>query len=42
MTEENILPADHIETAPVIGMDGKTADGAMPFAILEKQLEFLK
>ena len=42
MTEENILPADHIEAAPVIGMDGKTADGAMPFAILEKQLEFLK
>ena len=42
MAEETILPADHIEAAPVIGMDGKTADGAMPFAILEKQLEFLK
>lgn len=28
--------------APVIGMDGKTADGAMPFEILKKQLDFLK
>ena len=27
---------------PVIGMDGKTADGAMPFDILKKQLDFLK
>lgn len=41
--EEDVkLPADHIEAAPVIGMDGKTADGSMPFAILEKQLEYLK
>ena len=40
--EAEKLPADHIEAAPVIGMDGKTADGAMPFAILEKQLEYLK
>ena len=27
---------------PVIGMDGRTADGSMPYAILEKQLEFLR
>lgn len=27
---------------PVIGMDGKTQDGAMPFEILKNQLEFLK
>lgn len=27
---------------PVIGMDGKTEDGAVPYQILEKQLEFLR
>ena len=27
---------------PVIGMDGKTKDGAMPYEILRKQLSFLK
>ena len=27
---------------PVIGMDGKTPDGAMPYEILKKQLDFLK
>ena len=30
------------EVQPVIGMDGKTADGSVPFVILEKQLEFLR
>ena len=29
-------------TAVVIGMDGKTVDGRVPFVILEKQLEFLR
>ena len=29
-------------TAPVIGLDGKTEDGAMPYALLIMQLEFLK
>lgn len=29
-------------TTVVIGMDGRTADGSMPFAILKKQLEFLR
>jgi ATP-dependent Clp protease protease subunit len=27
---------------PMIGMDGKTEDGAMPYELLRKQLEFLK
>ena len=27
---------------PVIGLDGKTKDGAMPYGILKKQLDFLK
>ena len=29
-------------SAPVIGMDGRTAEGAMPFEILKNQLDFLK
>lgn len=29
-------------SAPVIGMDGKTKEGAMPFEILKNQLDFLK
>lgn len=29
-------------SAPVIGMDGKTEDGAMPYQILKNQLDFLK
>ena len=27
---------------PAIGLDGKTADGAMPYELLKKQLEFLR
>jgi hypothetical protein len=27
---------------PVIGMDGKTPDGAMPYELLRKQLDFLR
>ena len=27
---------------PMIGMDGKTKDGAMPYEILRNQLDFLK
>ena len=34
--------ADAEAKTPVIGMDGKTTDGAMPFEILKKQLDFLK
>ena len=29
-------------TAPVIGMDGKTADGSMPYEILKQQLALMK
>ena len=35
--EEKKPPSD-----PVIGMDGKTEDGAVPYQILRNQLEFLK
>ena len=28
--------------APVIGMDGKTEDGSMPYELLKRQLDFLK
>ncbi|MBO5318907.1 MAG: Clp protease ClpP [Ruminococcus sp.] len=31
-----------LNIAPVIGMDGKTKDGSMPYEILKKQLAFLK
>ena len=36
-------PAEVAETdaLPVIGMDGKTKDGSMPYLILVRQLEFL-
>ncbi len=40
---EDVPSEENAETkAPVIGMDGKTADGAMPFEILRKQLDYLK
>ena len=34
--------AEEPPSAPVIGMDGKTEDGAMPYQILIDQLEFLR
>ena len=34
-------PPDEPST-PLIGMDGKTADGAVPYQILINQLDFLK
>ena len=37
-----IKPEDTMPTTPVIGMDGKTEDGAMPYEILRNQLDFLK
>ena len=41
--EDGVKTCDHTHaTDMVIGMDGKTADGSVPFAILEKQLEFLR
>ena len=33
---------DTAPKAPVIGMDGKTEDGGMPYELLKKQLDFLK
>ena len=39
LTED--IPAD-TGTTPVIGMDGKTEDGAVPYEILKKKLEWLK
>ena len=36
-TVENTAPK-----VPLIGMDGKTPDGAMPYELLRKQLDFLK
>ena len=44
-TEEVGIPTSVENTAPkmpLIGMDGKTPDGAMPYELLRKQLEFLK
>ncbi len=35
-------PPDDKQSDPVIGMDGKTEDGAVPYQILRNQLEFLK
>ena len=35
-------PATDQPDMPVIGMDGKTKDGAMPFDLVMKQLELLK
>ena len=34
--------AEEPPSAPIIGMDGKTAEGAMPFELLRNQLEFLR
>lgn len=35
-------PPDDKPSAPAIGMDGKTEDGAVPYQILMNQLDFLK
>lgn len=35
-------PTDMEPEKPVIGMDGKTKDGAMPFELLKKQLDYLR
>ena len=43
--EDNPQPekaTDAVPDSPVIGMDGKTEDGSMPYELLKKQLEFLK
>ena len=41
-SEEWLTDTAPTVTVPVIGMDGKTADGAMPYEILKQQLAFLR
>ena len=41
-SSEEGLTDDVKDTAPVIGMDGTTADGSMPYEILKRQLAFMK
>jgi ATP-dependent Clp protease protease subunit len=38
----NTVEEDATPTEPVIGLDGTTKDGAVPYQILMKQLDFLK
>lgn len=38
----NKTAEDGLPEEPVIGMDGKTKDGAMPYELLMKQLDYLK
>ena len=39
---ESVTPDVDDKESPLIGPDGKTKDGAMPYELLRKQLEFLK
>ena len=41
-SEEGLTDTAPTVTIPVIGMDGKTADGSMPYEILKQQLAFLR
>lgn len=41
-SEEGLTDTAPTVTVPVIGIDGKTADGAMPYEILKQQLAFLR
>ena len=41
-SEEGLTDTAPTVTIPVIGMDGKTADGAMPYEILKQQLAFMR
>ena len=38
----NRLGVEEQPPAPVIGMDGKTENGAVPYEILKTQLDFLR
>ena len=40
--EVNENPTDEDDKPPVIGMDGKTEDGAMPYEILKDRLEWMR
>ena len=41
-SEEGLTDTAPTVTIPVIGMDGKTKDGAMPYEILKQQLAFMR
>ena len=41
-SEEGLKDTAPTVTIPVIGMDGKTADGSMPYEILKQQLAFMR
>ena len=41
-SEEGLTDTAPTVTIPVIGMDGKTADGSMPYEILKQQLAFMR
>ena len=41
-SEEGLTDTAPTVTIPVIGMDGKTADGSMPYEILKQQLSFMR
>ena len=42
-SEEGLtIPTVTVPDTPVIGMDGKTADGSMPYEILKQQLAFMR
>ena len=41
-SEEGLTDTAPTVTVPVIGMDGKTADGSMPYEILKRQLAFMR
>ena len=41
-SEKGLTDTAPTVTIPVIGMDGKTADGSMPYEILKQQLAFLR
>ena len=42
-SEEGLMPSENTQPeAPMIGMDGKTPDGSMPYEILKDKLEWLR
>ena len=40
--EEGVTDTAPTVTMPVIGLDGRTADGSMPYEILKRQLAFMR
>lgn len=43
LEKEEVPPVeDTTPNVPIIGMDGKTEDGSMPYELLKRQLDFLK